>query len=337
MPIETATFLQDLNSAYPSHTDGLAQADSHLRLIKTVLDNTFPNLTAAVTGTPTQLNAAAASFAGNVVTVQAGATAHDGGHVSLSGQGSDAAVDLANAAGGLTVKSGATATFTVDTVGNASAAASVNAPSVRKSGAELLPYGVICMWAGAVATVPAGWHLCDGTAGTPDLRNRFVVGAGNSYGVGATGGATTAAAATDTQGWHSHAGATGAAGDHTHSTWTDAQGSHSHGGSDGAHTLTINEVPWHDHGGFNGVGVCTYPGSGVGGGGGNITTGTFQGQGGGLAHAHSISADGSHAHNIGMNGPGNHTHSIGGDGNHAHNVTVSTMSPYYALAYIMKL
>lgn len=41
----------------------------------------------------------------------------------------------------------------------------------------LLPTGVIVMWSGTVATIPTGWMLCDGTNGTPDLRNRFIIGA----------------------------------------------------------------------------------------------------------------------------------------------------------------
>lgn len=49
-------------------------------------------------------------------------------------------------------------------------------------------HGII-IWSGAVANVPSGWYLCDGSNGTPDLRNKFVLGAGGSYSVGATGGA----------------------------------------------------------------------------------------------------------------------------------------------------
>ena len=37
--------------------------------------------------------------------------------------------------------------------------------------------GVIVLWSGAIAEVPPGWGLCDGSQGTPDLRDRFVVGA----------------------------------------------------------------------------------------------------------------------------------------------------------------
>lgn len=48
--------------------------------------------------------------------------------------------------------------------------------------------GIICLWSGSVASIPDGWHLCDGAYDTPDLRNRFVVGAGVGYNPGDTGG-----------------------------------------------------------------------------------------------------------------------------------------------------
>ena len=57
---------------------------------------------------------------------------------------------------------------------------------------SIIPAGVILMWSGSVATVPSGWFLCDGNNSTPDLRNRFVVGAGSTYSVGGTGGSTDA-------------------------------------------------------------------------------------------------------------------------------------------------
>lgn len=37
--------------------------------------------------------------------------------------------------------------------------------------------GMIMMWSGTIATIPTGWVLCNGSNGTPDLRNRFVIGA----------------------------------------------------------------------------------------------------------------------------------------------------------------
>lgn len=50
----------------------------------------------------------------------------------------------------------------------------------------VMPSGLICMWSGS--TVPKGWYLCDGANGTPDLRNRFIVCAGNEYAIGDSGG-----------------------------------------------------------------------------------------------------------------------------------------------------
>lgn len=55
-----------------------------------------------------------------------------------------------------------------------------------------VPSGGIIMWSGSVASIPSGWVLCNGSNGTPDLRDRFVVGAGNSYAVGASGGSKDA-------------------------------------------------------------------------------------------------------------------------------------------------
>lgn len=55
-----------------------------------------------------------------------------------------------------------------------------------------LPAGVITIWSGSSGAIPAGWLLCDGTNGTPNLRDKFVVGAGSTYAVGATGGSANA-------------------------------------------------------------------------------------------------------------------------------------------------
>lgn len=77
----------------------------------------------------------------------------------------------------------------------------------------LVPAGVIAMWSGSIGSIPAGWALCDGGSGTPDLRGRFIVGAGGGYGVGNTGG-------------------------------TD---SHNHGGAAANYTLTSADIPAHHH------------------------------------------------------------------------------------------
>jgi hypothetical protein len=54
------------------------------------------------------------------------------------------------------------------------------------------PSGGIIIWSGSSASIPSGWLLCDGSSSTPDLRNRFVVGATSTYAVGATGGSADA-------------------------------------------------------------------------------------------------------------------------------------------------
>lgn len=62
------------------------------------------------------------------------------------------------------------------------------APAVSNT----VPSGLIAIWSGSVGSIPSGWVLCNGQNGTPDLRNSFILGAGNTYAVGATGGSTDA-------------------------------------------------------------------------------------------------------------------------------------------------
>jgi len=54
------------------------------------------------------------------------------------------------------------------------------------------PSGCIGLWSGSEATIPAGWYLCNGLHGTPDLRDCFVVGAGGHYEPEDTGGSNYA-------------------------------------------------------------------------------------------------------------------------------------------------
>jgi hypothetical protein len=54
-----------------------------------------------------------------------------------------------------------------------------------------MPIGAVMWWSGTDANIPANWHICDGSGGTPDLRGKFIIGAGGAYSPGATGGAAT--------------------------------------------------------------------------------------------------------------------------------------------------
>ena len=62
-------------------------------------------------------------------------------------------------------------------------------PSVAPSS---VPSGCILLWSGSIGSIPAGFVLCNGLNSTPDLRDRFVVGAGSTYAVDGTGGSANA-------------------------------------------------------------------------------------------------------------------------------------------------
>lgn len=72
-----------------------------------------------------------------------------------------------------------------------------------------VPVGGIIMWSGSLASIPAGWALCDGTNGTPNLTNRFVIAAGGTYAVGSNGGSTTQTLAVSNIPPHTHSGYVG--------------------------------------------------------------------------------------------------------------------------------
>jgi hypothetical protein len=64
--------------------------------------------------------------------------------------------------------------------------------------ANSVPVGAIILWSGSIGTIPSGYSLCDGSNGTPNLRDKFIVGAGTAYAVGALGGSKDAVAVSHT-------------------------------------------------------------------------------------------------------------------------------------------
>ena len=172
----------------------------------------------------------------------------------------------------------------------------------------LTPQGIIVMWSGSVASIPTGWNLCDGTNGTPNLRDRFVVGAGSTYAVGATGGSANAVVVA-----HSHSASSGSAGSHSHTGSTNSTGAHTH--SVRTHISTnVNHV---------GHRVMRQDTSS------NTSAGRTDVSG-------AARSAGSHSHSLSINSNGSHTHSVSVNSS-GESGSGKNLPPYYALAYIMKL
>lgn len=175
-----------------------------------------------------------------------------------------------------------------------------------------VPSNTIVMWYGATADIPDGWYLCDGSNSTPDLRDKFIIGAGNSYALNNTGGFTDPVLLQ-----HSHT--------FSFSGTTETGG--------GSHSHSITD-PGHDHptagpqGDFNDLfNPQPFIGTSYAGGQETITPEIYN-------NAEAFTGIGINSTNI------NHTHSFSLSGTTANAGTTSTsgrnLPPYYALYYIMK-
>lgn len=169
-----------------------------------------------------------------------------------------------------------------------------------------LPVSAIIRWSGAIANIPSGWQLCDGTNGTPDLRDRFIIGAGSTYSSGNTGGANTIALTAPQIPIHTH----------TASATLNADPNHSHT-SPGTGTN-----PNHGHP-TNVVAHSSGPIAEGNPGGGRYGTVTTTGAGGSHAHVITVEAVPNHTHPVTVSITG------GGSGTEHEN-----KPPFYALAYI---
>lgn len=100
--------------------------------------------------------------------------------------------------------------------GTATILTSSNLASNLPAGTDLCRTNMIVLWAGTSLSIPTGWHLCDGTNGTPDLRDQFIVGGGGSL---PTNGTYAAPTGSTTPG----------------------------GGTSGTYALTLADLPTHVH------------------------------------------------------------------------------------------
>jgi hypothetical protein len=110
--------------------------------------------------------------------------------------------------------------------------------------ATVFPSGGIIIWSGSAASIPSGWYLCNGSNSTPDLRDKFVVGAGSTYTVGDTGGSANAIVVS-----HTHTATVTDPG-HAHSYSAFIDGGLGHGGG-----ATTNDAPVSQTTGSNTTGI----------------------------------------------------------------------------------
>jgi hypothetical protein len=177
----------------------------------------------------------------------------------------------------------------------------------------ILPPGSVIMWAGAPEDVPAGWRICDGSNGTPDLRNRFVLGAGDND-IGDTGGRKVIAEIPA----------------HNHDVGTlalAAGGAHTHVTQPAALTGNLRNISqtWAASGAASGI--FAKGGSSVGS---STPVQVDNGESG------QINIDASHSHNILASGE--HSHALTGETETVGNPGgVDYTPPFYALAYIIKV
>lgn len=203
--------------------------------------------------------------------------------------------------------------------------------------AGLIPAGIITLWSGSIASIPTGWVICNGSNSTPDLRDRFVVGAGTTYAVGATGGANTVTLDSTMIPSHTHTvtttGTTAASGDHTHTF------SGTSSGQSATHTHTVTD-PGHSH--TTKTYLSTYSPTGQ-------SVPSQANQWGGWSGTDTATT----GITIG-DASADHTHTYSGttsavSATHTHTLTLSSTAastggglahenrpPYYALAFIMK-
>lgn len=182
---------------------------------------------------------------------------------------------------------------------NVKVARAGQADGVTNAGSlALLPIGTVIMWWGSSGAVPAGWRICDGGGGTPNLLGRVPICAGAGISFGQVGGAYQA------------------------NVVTDAQGFHSHGGGTAGHVLSVGEMPSHQHAERSGWTSGNYqPGTG------RLYDGSV--------YDYWIIPPNVLTDPTGGNAA--HAHGIGGDGSHQHNVSVATVPPYVALWFIMRV
>ncbi|MCK5787562.1 MAG: hypothetical protein KAH32_00995, partial [Chlamydiia bacterium] len=84
-------------------------------------------------------------------------------------------------------------------------------------GKGTIPIGGIIIWSGSISNIPSGWALCDGNNGTPNLKDRFIIGSGGLFAANSTGGAASVIISSTQMPSHNHTGTANNIGNHRHS------------------------------------------------------------------------------------------------------------------------
>ena len=204
-----------------------------------------------------------------------------------------------------------------------------------------IPSGAIAMWHGIIASIPTGWVLCNGSNGTPDLRDKMIRAATGDAAPSPTvlntaSGSNNVTMSANQLPQHSHQVATNSSNSpHSH-YFNGSNAPHAHNSrNSGAHSHNLYGVSWRR---LNGWDNMSHYGSGTGGWAvWPITNNTNHNTGGASpsGHYHSTqTANAPHAHNSnGSNAPHNHATQIGQAGG---NSSLTITNPYRALYYIMK-
>jgi microcystin-dependent protein len=241
MALETASTINQLVVTNPAATDGLGQADDHIRLIKAALQNTFPNIQGAANISHTELNAlsgGAAASATSLSTSDAFVVNYNGTIMQTS------LLELINfMANNLSISSSMITDGTISTADIADGA--ITAAKIASS--AVTPAGIVSPFAGT--TAPSGWLLCDGQLASRTIYSGLYAAIGDTYGAG--DGSTTfnvpdlrgrVIAGQDDMGGTSANRLTGQTGG------IDGDTLGAIGGAE-THTLVTSEMPSHNHSG----------------------------------------------------------------------------------------
>lgn len=176
MALETGTYINSLVSTNPAATDGLAQADDHMRLIKSTILATFPNVTNVINSTHTELNIVDGDTSATATTLV------DADRMVINDDGTMAQVALSDLRTYLTSNLAITSAMITDgTISTADIADDAITADKLASGAAFVA-GMVMPYAGS--TAPTGWLLCYGQAISRTTYADLFTAIGTTYGTG---------------------------------------------------------------------------------------------------------------------------------------------------------